>query len=260
MTRAVAHLYRLLASVLFFFAFLYAVGFVTGLFVPRTVDVGPSAPWPDALLGNLGLMTLFAVPHSAMARGVLQRCWKRFLARPAQRSTYLVIASLALVLLFLQWRPMPAIVWQVCHPTHAAAITGVSLAGWLLGLASAFVATRVGRIGPRFAADTGAGRAVDGSLYRARPACKLARHAVQLSFIIAVWATPTMTAGHLLFAAVTTAYVVLGIFLDRRHVLDRLGDRYRSYRRRICRLVRPAPVGSSRYPLRAPATTTAIDR
>src|SRR5712664_3152991 len=139
MGKIVAFCYGLVAYLIFFCTFLYAIGFVTGLVVPKTIDSGPVVPLAQALVINILLMSLFAVQHSVMARPQFKRWWAQFVPQPVERSTYVLLASCALILLFWQWRPIPTVVWQVTSPTAAAVIMGIAFAGWLLVLASTFM-------------------------------------------------------------------------------------------------------------------------
>src|SRR5437588_7613415 len=132
-------LYGLIAYLVFFFTFLYAIGFVEGLVVPKAIDTGTVGPMTEALIVNLLLMSLFAIQHSVMARQGFKRWWTQFVPKPVERSTYVLLASLALALLLWQWRPMPALVWQIADPRVAAAVTGVSLLGWVIVLTSTFL-------------------------------------------------------------------------------------------------------------------------
>ena len=134
-----AFLYGLVAYLVFFAVFLYAVGFTTGLVVPKTIDDGPASSIPGALTINLSLMTLFAVQHSVMARKQFKQWWTQYVPKPIERSTYVLFASLMLILLFWQWRPMPEIVWHVEEPEMAATITALSFVGWLIALSSSFL-------------------------------------------------------------------------------------------------------------------------
>ena len=237
MGRFIAFLYGLASYFLFFVTFLYAVGFVLSLVVPKTIDSGTVVPMAEALVVNLLLMSVFALQHSVMARKGFKRWWTRFVPAAVERSTYVLFASLALVLLFWQWRPMPAVVWQIGDPRIAMALTALSLAGWLIVLTSTFLINHFELFGLRQVASNLAGRPMPAPRFRTPLYYKFVRHPIYLGFIIAFWAAPTMTVGHLLFAGVTTAYIVVGILLEERDLIDLFGDEYRRYRNRVSMLV-----------------------
>jgi methanethiol S-methyltransferase len=237
MSRILAFLYGLAAYVVFAATFLYAIGFVTGLVVPKTIDIGAIVPTAEALVINVLLMSLFAVQHSVMARKPFKQWWTRFVPVSVERSTYVLLASLALVLLFWQWRPIPTIVWQVADPQIASAIIGVSHIGWLLVLTSTFLINHFELFGLHQVVTHLAGRTMPAPRFKTPVLYRLVRHPIYLGFIIAFWAAPTMTVGHLLFAAVTTAYIFVGIFLEERDLVAQFGDEYRRYRERVSMLV-----------------------
>jgi len=237
MGRISAFLYGLVAYVVFFFTFLYAVCFVTGLVVPKTIDTGAIVPTGEALVVNILLMSLFAVQHSVMARKPFKQWWTQFVPVAIERSTYVLLASLSLVLLFWQWRPIPAIVWQITDPQIASAVIGVSHIGWLLVLTSTFLINHFELFGLHQVVTNLAGRTMPAPRFKTPVLYRLVRHPIYLGFIIAFWATPTMTAGHLLFAAVTTAYIFVGIFLEERDLVAEFGDEYRRYRERVSMLL-----------------------
>jgi protein-S-isoprenylcysteine O-methyltransferase Ste14 len=237
MTRFIAFLYGLVAYAVFFVTFLYAIGFVEGLLVPKTIDSGPAVPLLEASIVNLLLMSVFAVQHSVMARKQFKAWWTRIVPPSVERSTYVLLASLALVLLFWQWRAMPALVWQIANPAVANAVTGVSLVGWLIVLTSTFLINHFELFGLHQVTSNLAGRPMPTPRFRTPLYYKLVRHPIYLGFIIAFWAAPTMTAGHLLFAAVTTAYIVVGALLEEQDLVEMFGDDYRRYRERVAMLV-----------------------
>ena len=237
MSRFIAFLYGLACYALFFVTFLYAIGFVMDLAVPKTIDSGTVVPPAEALIVNLLLMAVFAVQHSVMARKQFKAWWTQFVPPQVERSTYVLLSSLALVLLFWQWRPMPVPVWQIADPYLATAVTVLSFVGWLLVLTSTFLINHFELFGLQQVVNNLAGRSASAARFRTPLYYKFVRHPLYLGFIIAFWAAPTMTVGRLLFAAVTTAYIFVGIVLEERDLVELFGDEYRRYRQRVSMLV-----------------------
>ncbi|PNE10209.1 MAG: hypothetical protein CR217_15605 [Beijerinckiaceae bacterium] len=237
MARIIAFLYGLLAYLVFLGAFLYAIGFVTGLVVPKTIDAGAVVPLGEALVVNILLLSLFAIQHSVMARKAFKKWWTQIVPVSVERSTYVLFASLALVLLFWQWRPIPTIIWQVTNPQIAMVVLGLSFVGWLLVLLSTFLINHFELFGLHQVVINLAGRTMSEPRFKTPAIYKLVRHPIYLGFIIAFWLAPVMTAGHLLFAAVTTAYIFVGIFLEERDLIELFGNEYERYRQRVAMLV-----------------------
>jgi protein-S-isoprenylcysteine O-methyltransferase Ste14 len=209
--RLLAFLYGIASYLVFLVTFLYAIGFVDGVVVPKTIDTGLVAPITEALVVNLLLMSLFAVQHSVMARKQFKQWWTRFVPPSVERATYVLFASLALALLLWQWRPMPTVVWQIANPQIAMAIMTLSFVGWLIVLTSTFLINHFELFGLHQVANNLSGRSMPTPRFRTPLYYQFVRHPIYLGFVVAFWAAPMMTTGHLLFAAVTTAYIVVGI-------------------------------------------------
>jgi len=236
-SKVLAFLYGLTAYAVFFITILYAIGFVTGLVVPKDIDMGEPASLGEALAIDLALMSLFAVQHSMMARKPFKAWWTQIVPKQVERSTYVLLSSLCLLLLFWQWRPMPAIVWHVDDPNLAAAVTAISLLGWVIVFTSTFLINHFELFGLHQVTANLAGRDMPAPRFRTPLYYRFVRHPLYLGFIIAFWAAPTMTKGHLLFAAVTTAYIFVGIALEERDLTELFGDEYRRYKARVSMLI-----------------------
>lgn len=237
MTRILIFAYGLVAYSVFFVTFLYAAGFVTNLVVPKSIDSGAVVPVGEALLVNLSLLSLFAIQHSGMARKAFKRRLTQALPASMERSTYVLAASLTLLLLYWQWRPIPAVVWQMPNPEVAVAIQAVALGGVLLVLIATFLINHFELFGLHQVFNNLRGRSMPEARFRTPALYKVVRHPIYLGFIVAFWAAPVMTAGHLLFAAVTTAYILVGIALEERDLVAQFGEEYRRYRGRVAMLV-----------------------
>jgi protein-S-isoprenylcysteine O-methyltransferase Ste14 len=232
-----AFAYGAIAYLTFFGTILYAIGFTSGLAVPKDIDDGLSGSTVEALIINLALLTVFALQHSIMARKPFKRWWTQFVPAAVERSTYVLLSSLILIGLFWLWRPIPAIVWNVGEPTLAMALTGLCLFGWALVFLSTFLINHFELFGLQQVIHNLAGRSAAEPKFRTPFLYKLVRHPLYLGFIIAFWATPTMTVGHLLFAGVTTAYILVAIMLEERDLIDLFGDEYKRYRQRVAMLL-----------------------
>ncbi len=237
LVRTAAFLYGLIAYAVFFGSFLYAIGFVEDLVVPTMVDAGIAAPTMTAVVINLVLMAVFALQHSIMARKQFKRWWTQFVPASVERATYVLLASLALALMLWQWRPIPAVVWHVANPRVAMSLTVLSFVGWLIVLTSTFLINHFELFGLHQVANNLSGKPMPPLRFREPLYYRFVRHPIYLGFIIAFWAAPTMTAGHLLFAAVTTVYILIGIQLEERDLIDVFGDQYRAYKGRVSMLV-----------------------
>ena len=234
MSRLLALLYGTAAYALFLATFLYAIAFVAGLGVPKHIDNGIAAPFAVALGIDLVLLSLFAIQHSGMARPAFKRWWTRFVPVPIERSTYVLASSLVLILLFWQWRPLPQVIWNVDDGIARGVLYGLSALGWLLVLTGTFVINHFDLFGLRQVWFYARGRQAIDEPFVTRAFYRIVRHPLMLGFLIAFWATPTMSAGHLLFALVTTGYILVAVkFLEERDLVALYGDTYRDYQRRV---------------------------
>ncbi|WP_339027768.1 methanethiol S-methyltransferase [Bradyrhizobium symbiodeficiens] len=228
--------YGVLAYLIFFGTFLYAVGFIAQLVVPKTINSGATGSTGQALMIDLALMSLFAIQHSGMARQGFKKLFAAFASPALERRTYVLLASLSLILLFWQWRPITSIVWEIETPMAYAAVAG-SFAGWLIVLYSTFLISHFELFGLTQVVSHFAGRLTEPMKFRTPGLYRLIRHPIYLGFIIAFWSTPTMTLGHMLFATVTTAYIFVGIWLEERDLITLFGDQYRRYREKVAMLI-----------------------
>jgi methanethiol S-methyltransferase len=225
------------AYVLFLAAFLYLIGFVSNLVVPRSIDHGLPSPIGQAVLVNALLVGAFGVQHSVMARPAFKRWWTRVVPSSIERSTYVVLSSAVLVLLYWQWRTMPAVIWDVRQPAGRLARWALFWLGWAIALAATFMVSHFDLFGLRQVYLAWRGKPYTHIGFHARLLYRLVRHPLMLGFIIAFWATPTMTAGHLLFSVVMTGYILIATQLEEHDLVAALGDEYRDYRREVPRLV-----------------------
>jgi methanethiol S-methyltransferase len=235
--RSVIFFYGVLCYGVFFATFLYAIGFVSGLVVPRTLDSPPAGPVGTSLVIDLCLLTLFAIQHRGMARQPFKRWFTRFIPEAAERSTYVLAASLALIVMFVFWRPLGGVVWDVASPAGSWVLYALAAFGWLTVLATTFIIDHFDLFGLKQVWLQLVGRTHQPVGFRSPGPYRLVRHPLYVGFLFAFWATPHMTAAHLLFAVATTGYILVAIQLEERDLIQMLGVEYREYRLRVPMIV-----------------------
>jgi protein-S-isoprenylcysteine O-methyltransferase Ste14 len=230
MKQVLALAYGVASYLAFLAAFLYLVGFVGNLLVPKSVDSGADGPMGSAVLVDSALIALFAVPHSIMARPAFKSWWTKFVPPPVERSTYMLSSSLLLSLLFWQWRPIPSLVWHVDNPVGRWLLDCVFWLGWAIVLVSTFLIDHFDLFGLRQVFLFAAGRPYRPIEFKAMGLYRFVRHPLMTGFLIAFWATPAMSVGHLLFAAAMTVYILIALPFEERDLIEFHGERYRAYR------------------------------
>jgi protein-S-isoprenylcysteine O-methyltransferase Ste14 len=237
MARIAAVIYGFVAYALFFVTFLYAVGFVGNLVVPRSIDAPAGAFSPVALVIDALLLGLFAIQHSGMARQGFKRVWTKMIPPPVERSTYVLIASLCLDLMYWQWRPMNEAIWSVHNSIGAGVLQALFFLGWLIVLASTFMVSHFDLFGLRQVTLFMKGKQYTPVGFKSPMLYKFVRHPIYLGFLIAFWATPSMTLGHLVFSLATTGYILLAIQLEEKDLTATFGTAYEQYREQTSMLV-----------------------
>lgn len=233
MGKFLALVYGVASYVFFLVTFLYSIAFIGNLYVPKSIDSGAEPFNLAALLINLGLLGIFSIQHSIMARLGFKRWWTRIVPQPIERSTYVLFATLALALMLWQWRGISGIVWSVKNPTGVSVIWVLFGMGWAITFASTFMIDHFDLFGVRQVVLYAAGKSYSDPEFQTRGFYRYLRHPILSGTLIAFWAVPVMTVGHLLFSVVTTVYIFIGVALEERDLEHLLGEPYRRYRRSV---------------------------
>lgn len=260
MSRILALAYGAVAYVLFLGTFLYAIGFVGNVAVPKSIDSTPGELSLAALLVNAALLGVFAVQHSLMARPAFKRWWTRMVPKPVERSTYVLFANAALILLYWQWQPITTPVWTVTGSLATPLLEAVFWLGWGIVLVSTFLIHHFELFGLRQVVARFRNKELPDPTFKTPLLYRHVRHPIYLGFILAFWSTPTMTLGHLIFALATTGYIFIGIWFEERDLIAQFGERYRRYRREVSMLfplpfLKPGPRHAESEPVLIPSNS-----
>lgn len=237
MNKSLSFFYGIICYAVFFLSFLYAIGFVGDFIVPKSINSGPESGLASSLIINLGLLGLFAVQHTIMARPAFKQWWTKFVPVQVERSTFVLVASLILSLLYWQWHPMPGVIWSVENHFGKILLLALFWIGWLIVLLSTFIINHFDLFGLRQVWLHLQNQQYHHIEFQTKSLYRYIRHPIMTGFIIAFWSTPHMTAGHLLFAVTTTVYIIIGVQFEEHDLRGSLGKDYDEYRRRVPMLI-----------------------
>ncbi|MBT8252943.1 MAG: isoprenylcysteine carboxylmethyltransferase family protein [Flavobacteriaceae bacterium] len=253
MQKTLIFLYGIVAYVVFLASFLYAIGFVANLWVPKTIDSGETSGITESIIINLLLLSVFAIQHSIMARPGFKKKWTKIINPAMERSTFVLLTSLILFLIFWQWRPMTEVVWNIEGETYVLIINILFWLGWAIVLLSTFMINHFHLFGLDQVFNKLRSQPPTGLKFKEHFFYKFVRHPIMTGFIIAFWAEARMTTGHLLFAAVTTIYVIVAVkYLEERDLRNELGDAYVDYQKRVPMLIPFLKFGKSKKSAEVP--------
>lgn len=238
--RLIYFLYGIICYFIFFATFLYSIGFVGNFVVPKSMDTGVEVSLGMALLINILLLGVFAVQHSVMARQGFKKKWAKIIPPAIERNTYVLLSSLALLLIFWQWRPMDGVILDISNTGLGSVLIGISLIGWTIVLVSTFWLNHFELLGLSQAYSNLTGRKIQSSKFKTPGFYKYVRHPIYLGFTVAFWAAPVMTTAHLLFAIGTLGHTLVGILFEEKDLVTMYGDEYKKYITKVSMLV-PLP-------------------
>lgn len=240
MTKSIIFLYGVFAYLVFLVAFLYAIGFVGNFIVPKSIDSGTETSFTESLIVNLLLLSLFALQHSIMARPAFKKWWTNFVSPVIERSTYVLLSSGTLLLMYSQWCPMKAIIWEVENETATMIINGIYFLGWVIVLISTCIINHFELFGLRQVIQNLKIKAAqpENHTFQVIYLYKIVRHPIMLGFLIAFWAAPVMTVGHLVFTLTTSIYIFIAVkFLEEKDLEKFYGEEYKNYQKKVPMLV-----------------------
>lgn len=234
MGRSITFIYGVAAYLIFLVTFLYSIGFVGNILVPKSIDSGVQGPVVASLAINVALLSVFALQHSIMARPAFKRVWTKVMPKAAERSTYILMTCVALILIFVLWQPLATPIWDVSNTVFGTALTGIFGVGWLVVLSSTFMIDHFDLFGLKQIHANLKNRDATHPGFLKVGLYRLVRHPIMTGFLIAFWAAPTMSVGHLLFALVTTGYIVIAVLhLEEKDLIAEIGEDYLAYQREV---------------------------